>query len=44
MRAENELKKARIKTDRMAPVLLPSYTSEDVRKRQVTALYEGTLR
>jgi succinate dehydrogenase/fumarate reductase flavoprotein subunit len=41
---ENELKKARIKTDRMAPVLLPSYTSEDVRKRQVTAHYEGTLR
>ena len=41
---ENELKKARIKTDRMAPVLLPSYTSEDVRKRQLTAHYEGTLR
>ncbi len=41
---ENELKKARIKTDRMAPVLLPSYTPEDVRKRQLTAHYEGTLR
>ena len=41
---ENEIKKARIKTDRMAPVLLPSYTPEDVRKRQLTAHYEGTLR
>ncbi len=41
---ENELKKAKIKTDRVAPVLLPSYTPEDVRKRQLTACYEGTLR
>jgi succinate dehydrogenase/fumarate reductase flavoprotein subunit len=41
---ENELKKAKIKTDRVAPVLLPSYTPEDVRKRQLTARYEGTLR
>ena len=41
---ENELKKARIKTDRVAPVLLPSYTSEEVKKRQLTAHYEGTLR
>ncbi|MGB7294130.1 MAG: FAD-binding protein [Candidatus Aminicenantales bacterium] len=41
---ENELKKARIKTDRMAPLLLPSYTPEVVRKRQLTAHYEGTLR
>jgi len=41
---ENELKKARIRTDRMAPVLLPSYTPEEVRKRQLTAHYEGTLR
>jgi succinate dehydrogenase/fumarate reductase flavoprotein subunit len=41
---ENELKKARIKTDRLAPVLLPTYTPEEVRKRQLTAHYEGTLR
>jgi len=41
---ENELKKARIRTDRMAPVLLPNYTPEEVRKRQLTAHYEGTLR
>jgi len=41
---EQDLKKARIRTDRIAPVLLPSYTPEDVRKRQLTAHYEGTLR
>lgn len=41
---ENELKKANIKTDLITPVLLPSYTPEDVRKRQLTANYEGTLR
>jgi succinate dehydrogenase/fumarate reductase flavoprotein subunit len=41
---ENELKTAKIKTDLITPILLPSYTPEDVRKRQVTAHYEGTLR
>jgi succinate dehydrogenase/fumarate reductase flavoprotein subunit len=41
---EDELKKARIKTNRIAPVLLPSYTPEEVRRRQLTAHYEGTLR
>ncbi len=41
---EKELKAAHIKTDRIAPILLPSYTPEDVRKRQLTACYEGTLR
>jgi len=41
---EEELKKARIKTDRVAPVLLPLYTSDEVKKRQLTAHYEGTLR
>ncbi|MBA7615758.1 hypothetical protein ES703_23044 [subsurface metagenome] len=41
---ENELKKAKIKTDLITPVLLPSYTPEDVKKRQLTAHYEGTLR
>jgi len=41
---EQELKKAKIKTDLITPVLLPSYTPEDVRKRQLTACYEGTLR
>lgn len=41
---EQALKKARIRTERIAPILLPSYTPEDVRKRQLTAHYEGTLR
>jgi succinate dehydrogenase/fumarate reductase flavoprotein subunit len=41
---ENEIKRAKIKTDRIAPVLLPLYTSEEVKKRQLTAHYEGTLR
>ncbi len=41
---EEELKKAHIKTDLIAPVLLPSYTPESVRKRQLTAHYEGSLR
>ncbi len=41
---ETEIKKAGIKTDRISPILLPSYTPEDVRKRQFTAHYEGTLR
>lgn len=41
---ETELKKAGIRTDRISPILLPSYTPETVRKRQLTARYEGTLR
>jgi succinate dehydrogenase/fumarate reductase flavoprotein subunit len=41
---EQSLKNAKIKTDRIAPILLPSYTPENVRKRQLTASYEGTLR
>ncbi|MCJ7563385.1 MAG: FAD-binding protein [Candidatus Aminicenantes bacterium] len=41
---ENEIKRAKIKTGRIAPVLLPLYTSEEVKKRQLTAHYEGTLR
>lgn len=41
---EKQLKAARIKTDLITPILLPSYTPEDVRKRQLTAHYEGTLR
>ncbi|MFC2163513.1 FAD-binding protein [Acidobacteriota bacterium] len=41
---EKALKTARIQTDRVAPVLLPDYTPEAVRDRQLTACYEGTLR
>ena len=41
---ENELKKSKIRTDRVTPVLPPLYTPDEVRKRQLTAHYEGTLR
>ena len=44
LKYEQELKEAGIETDRIAPVLLPLYTPEAVRKRQLTAHYEGTLR
>lgn len=39
-----ELEDAGIVTDRIAPMLLPDYTDPDVRKRQLTAHYVGTLR
>ncbi len=41
---EKELQEAGIHTDRIAPVLLPDYTPPEVRARQFTARYEGTLR
>lgn len=41
---EKELVEAKINTDRIAPVILPTYTPEVVRKRQLTAHYEGTIR
>ncbi len=39
-----ELDDAGIDTDRIAPMLLPDYTDPEVRKRQLTAHYAGTLR
>jgi len=39
-----EMEKAGVKTDRISPVLLPLYTPEAVKKRQLTAHYEGTIR
>ena len=39
-----ELETACIKTDRVAPVLLPDYTDPQVRRRQLTSHYIGTLR
>ena len=41
---EKELNDAKIETDRVAPVILPSYTPEKVKDRQLTAHYEGTIR
>ena len=39
-----ELESAGIVTDRVSPVLLPDYTDPQVRKRQLTSHYVGTLR
>lgn len=41
---EKELGDVGVKEPGLAPVLLPSYTPEEVKKRQLTAHYEGTLR
>jgi len=41
---EEQISKEGIITDRIAPVLLPSYTPEAVLNRQLTTHYEGTLR
>jgi len=39
-----ELKEAGIVTDRVAPVLLPDYTTPEVKEKQLTVSYLGTLR
>jgi succinate dehydrogenase/fumarate reductase flavoprotein subunit len=39
-----ELEAAGVGLDRMAPMLLPDYTLPDVKSRQLTAHYAGTLR
>ncbi len=41
---EQELKEAGVETDRIAPMILPSYMREQTKARQLTAHYEGTLR
>lgn len=41
---DKELAGAGIETDKIAPVLLPSYTPDEVKRRQLTAHYEGTIR
>jgi len=33
-----------VQTDRISPMLLPDYSNPGVRKKQLTAHYEGTLR
>jgi succinate dehydrogenase/fumarate reductase flavoprotein subunit len=43
-RYHRELEKAGIVTDRVAPMLLPDYTTPEVRKRQLTVSYLGTMR
>jgi len=39
-----ELEQAGVGLDRVSPMLLPDYTPEEVKDRQWTATYEGTLR
>ncbi len=39
-----ELEAAGVERTRIAPMLLPDYTTDDVRRRQLTAHYEGTMR
>jgi len=40
----NELEAAGVSTDRVAPMLLPDYTDPELRKKQLTSHYFGTLR
>ncbi len=39
-----EVEAAGVANDRIAPMLLPDYTLEHVKQRQLTAQYEGTIR
>jgi succinate dehydrogenase/fumarate reductase flavoprotein subunit len=39
-----ELQAAGVSTDRVAPMLLPDYTDPELRKKQLTSHYSGTLR
>ncbi len=43
-RYHKELEEAGIITDRVAPMLLPDYSNPNVRERQLTAHYLGTIR
>jgi succinate dehydrogenase / fumarate reductase flavoprotein subunit/L-aspartate oxidase len=43
-RYHKELEEAGIVTDRVAPMLLPDYSNPNVRERQLTAHYLGTIR
>ena len=40
----NELEEMGIDRKRTSPILLPDYSNPLVRERQLTAVYEGTLR
>jgi hypothetical protein len=39
-----ELEESGIRTDRISPMLLPDYSNPEVRKKQLTANYQGTIR
>ncbi|MGM0628792.1 MAG: FAD-binding protein [Candidatus Fermentibacterota bacterium] len=43
-RYHEELDKEGVETDRIAPMLLPDYSNPEVRERQLTTEYQGTIR
>ncbi len=43
-RYHRELDKAGVKTDRIAPMVLPDYSNPEVREKQLTTHYHGTIR
>jgi succinate dehydrogenase/fumarate reductase flavoprotein subunit len=43
-RYHRALARAGVKTDRIAPMILPDYSNPEVRKKQLTTQYQGTLR
>jgi succinate dehydrogenase/fumarate reductase flavoprotein subunit len=43
-RYHRALSRAGVKTDRIAPMILPDYSNPEVKERQLTTVYEGTLR
>ncbi|NIQ39513.1 MAG: FAD-binding protein [Proteobacteria bacterium] len=43
-RYHKELERSGIQTDRISPMLLPDYSNPEVRKRQLTTKYHGTIR
>ncbi|MFC1683678.1 FAD-binding protein [Candidatus Zixiibacteriota bacterium] len=43
-RYHQALGRAGVKTDRIAPMILPDYSNPDVRKKQLTSHYQGTMK
>ena len=43
-RYHRELARAGVKTDRIAPMILPDYSNPQVREKQLTTHYQGTIR
>jgi succinate dehydrogenase / fumarate reductase flavoprotein subunit/L-aspartate oxidase len=43
-RYNEELESEGVETDRIAPMILPDYSNPEVRKRQLTTEYQGTLK
>jgi succinate dehydrogenase/fumarate reductase flavoprotein subunit len=43
-RYHRALTRAGVKTDRIAPMILPDYTNPEVKERQLSTVYQGTLR